>query len=121
VLEALQKADWPGNIRQLRNVLERAVILAGEGIILAKHLVAELNAPSGTIAGPLMDEECIRVRVGAQMSEVEQAYIDLVLKHTNNNRTRAADILGISLRTLQNRIRGVRELPDGEAKGASTG
>jgi DNA-binding NtrC family response regulator len=121
VLEALQKADWPGNIRQLRNVLERAVILAGEGIILAKHLVAELNAPSGTMAGPLMDEECIRVRVGAQMSEVEQAYIDLVLKHTNNNRTRAADILGISLRTLQNRIRGVRELPDGEAKGASTG
>jgi len=121
VLEALQKADWPGNIRQLRNVLERAVILAGEGIILAKHLVAELNAPSGTIAGPLMDEECIRVRVGAQMSEVEQAYIDLVLKHTNNNRTRAAHILGISLRTLQNRIRGIRELPDGEAKGASTG
>jgi DNA-binding NtrC family response regulator len=121
VLEALQKANWPGNVRQLRNVLERAVILAGEGIILAKHLVAELNAPSGTIAGPLMDEECIRVRVGAQMSEVEQAYIDLVLKHTNNNRTRAADILGISLRTLQNRIRGVRELPDGEAKGASTG
>jgi DNA-binding protein Fis len=39
------------------------------------------------------------------MSEVEQAYIDLVLKHTNNNKTRAAEILGLSLRTLQNRAR----------------
>jgi len=63
-----------------------------------------------------MDEECIRVRAGAQMSEVEQAYIALVLKQTNNSRTRTADILGIS----QNRIREVRELPHGEAKGAST-
>jgi DNA-binding protein Fis len=39
------------------------------------------------------------------MSEVEQAYIDLVLKHTNNNKTRAAQILGLSLRTLHNRVR----------------
>ena len=68
-----------------------------------------------------IDEESIRIRVGAQMSEVEQAYIDLVLKHTNNNRTRAAEILGISLRTLQNRIREVRELSESDAKGASTG
>ena len=53
-------------------------------------------------AQPSLDEDSIRIRVGTPMSEVEQAY--LVLKHTNNNKTRAAEILGISLRTLQNRV-----------------
>ena len=55
------------------------------------------------------------------MSEVEQAYIDLVLKHTNNNKTRAAQILGISLRTLHNRVRATSEAaPEKEeTKGAA--
>jgi DNA-binding NtrC family response regulator len=56
-----------------------------------------------------MDEDSLRVRVGPQLSEVEQAYIDLVLKHTNNNKTRAAQILGVSLRTLHNRVRAASE------------
>ena len=120
-LEALQKASWPGNVRQLRNALERAVIIAGEGQILARHLATELNVRPGTSGGPPSDEESIRIRVGPQMSEVEQAYIDLVLKHTNNNKTRAAEILGISLRTLQNRLREVRELSESDAKNASAG
>jgi DNA-binding NtrC family response regulator len=120
VLEALQRAAWPGNIRQLRNVLERAAIIAGEGTILIRHLAADLNVPSGAIAAVPADEESIRIRVGPQMSVVEQAYIELVLKHTKSNKTKAAEILGISLRTLQNRLREVREL-ESDAKGASTG
>jgi DNA-binding protein Fis len=55
------------------------------------------------------------------MSEVEQAYIDLVLKHTNNNKTRAAQILGVSLRTLHNRVRATSEVvaEKDEMKGAA--
>jgi DNA-binding NtrC family response regulator len=108
VLARFQRSPWPGNVRQLRNSLERAVIIAGEGPILPRHLPPE--SPS-TLSGAKDikqqsdDEESFQVRVGPQIHELEEAYINLVLKHTKNNRTRAAEILGISLRTLQNRLR----------------
>jgi transcriptional regulator with PAS, ATPase and Fis domain len=106
VLETFMNASWPGNIRQLRNVLERAVIVAGQGTILTAHLPADPSVPGTALRAPQsVDHESIRIRVGPRMSEVEQAYIDLVLKHTNNNKTRAAQILGLSLRTLHNRVR----------------
>jgi DNA-binding NtrC family response regulator len=87
-------------------VLERAVIVAGQGTILTRHLPADPTVPGSTSPAPQsIDDESIRIRVGPRMSEIEQAYIDLVLKHTNNNKTRAAQILGLSLRTLHNRVR----------------
>jgi DNA-binding NtrC family response regulator len=122
VLAQFQNALWPGNVRQLRNVLERAVIVAGQGTILIRHLPADPSAPgSAPAASHSIDEDSIQIRVGPQMSEVEQAYIDLVLKHTNNNKTRAAQILGVSLRTLHNRVRAVSEgVPEkDEMKGAA--
>jgi DNA-binding NtrC family response regulator len=111
VLANFQKAVWPGNVRQLRNVLERAVIVAGQGTILTRHLPPDPNdLESAPPASPQpTDSESLRIQVGPQMSEVEQAYIDLVLKHTNNNKTRAAEILGLSLRTLHNRVRSSLE------------
>jgi DNA-binding NtrC family response regulator len=112
VLENFQKAPWPGNIRQLRNVLERAVIVAGEGTILSKHLPMQSSVPSSAPAVTEADDS-IHVRFGPPLSEVEQSYIQLVLKQTANNRTRAAEILGISLRTLHNRI---REFPNKDVK-----
>jgi DNA-binding NtrC family response regulator len=108
-------------VRQLRNVLERAVIVAGQGTILVRHLPTDPSVPgSAPAASQSIDEDSIRIRVGPQLTEVEQAYIDLVLKHTNNNKTRAAQILGISLRTLHNRVRAVSEaMPEkDEMKGA---
>jgi transcriptional regulator with PAS, ATPase and Fis domain len=115
VLEKFQGLSWPGNVRQLRNVLERAVIVAGEGAILTRHLPEETSPKSGPI--PAADDgDSIRIRFGPPLSEVEEAYIDFVLKHTNQNRTRAAEILGISIRTLQNRL---RELAEKAAKTAS--
>jgi len=122
VLDYFQNAPWPGNVRQLRNVLERAVIVTGQGTILTGHLPAEANVPETALtAARSTDEDSIRIRVGPQMSEVEQAYIDLVLKHTNNNKTRAAQILGVSLRTLHNRVRAVSDaVPEKtELKGAA--
>ncbi len=109
VLARFQRSTWPGNVRQLRNLLERAVIIAGEGLVMSRHLPPEApSTPPGTTEAPAAaasdDGDTIHFRVGPQIAELEEEYIRLVLKHTNNNRTRAAEILGISLRTLQNRL-----------------
>lgn len=112
-LERFQNYAWPGNVRELRNVLERAAIMAGEGLIQPKHLasdslggisVPEAEEESATPAADVEESEAIRVRTGATMEELEDAYINLILQRTNNNKTRAADILGISVRTLHNRL-----------------
>ena len=108
VLENFRTASWPGNVRQLRNVLERAVIVAGEGTILPKHLQTPTHAKPGAPALPESDDS-INIRFGPRLDEVEEAYIELVLKHTGQNRTRAAQILGISIRTLHNRLRELEE------------
>jgi DNA-binding NtrC family response regulator len=106
VLDEFQTAPWPGNIRQLRNVLERAVIIAGEGTVLFKHLPTGWSAGVPRAAAAEAEiEDMLRIRVGPQIRDIEESYIKLVLKHTNNNRTKAARILGISIRTLQNRLR----------------
>jgi DNA-binding NtrC family response regulator len=105
VLERFRNYSWPGNVRELRNVLERAVILAGEGMIQAKHLAMEANGTEPRQAAANADAgESIRVRPGATMEEIEDAYIDMVLRRTKNNKTKAAEILGISVRTLHNRL-----------------
>jgi signal transduction histidine kinase len=88
VLEAFQKASWPGNVRQLRNVLERAVIVAGEGSILPKHLSRDWSGGSSPlpVAADEESDDSIRIRVGPEMRQIEEAYINLVLKRTNNNK-----------------------------------
>jgi transcriptional regulator with PAS, ATPase and Fis domain len=111
VIERFEQASWPGNVRQLRNVLERAVIIAHEGLILPKHLRSD-----ELVSRPPIDQESedtIRIRVGLEMREVEEAYINLVLKQTNNNKIRAAEILGVSARTLYSRARERRETTSG--------
>ena len=108
--------SWPGNVRQLRNILERAVIMAGEGEILMKHL-PKMLAPQIEPAVP-QDEspDMLRVRMGTPMCDVEEAYIHLALKYTRNNKHRAAELLGISLRNLHNKVRAYA---DRNAAGAS--
>jgi len=105
VLSRFQTYDWPGNVRELRNVLERAVILAGEGVIQVAHLPAGFAgapAPSGSI--PSENGE-LRVHVGQTIEQTERALIELTLEHTKNNKTRAAEILGISQKTLFNKLK----------------
>ncbi|MCC6858834.1 MAG: sigma-54-dependent Fis family transcriptional regulator [Bryobacterales bacterium] len=106
VLEAFRRHHWPGNVRELRNVLERAVILAGEGSITAAHLPFNFGAPAGAPRRPEPDDtDSVRLRVGATVGEAEKALIQLTLQHTKNNKTRAAEILGISLKTLHNKLK----------------
>ena len=118
VLRRLEAGSWPGNVRELRNVIERAVIMAGEGEIQLHHLpgvVAALKAePPPALDGVL------QLRAGSTMSEVEEAYLRLTLKHTNNNRRLAAEMLGLCLRTLHNKLREY-EAPKAKSAAASSG
>lgn len=99
---ALQRRSWPGNIRELRNVMERAAILAGEGPIRLAHLPAVTGE---TAATAVVDPEAIPIRVGMTVDECEKALIFKTLEHTKQNKTRAAEILGISLKTMHNKLK----------------
>jgi DNA-binding NtrC family response regulator len=106
VREQLKRYSWPGNVRELRNVLERAVILAGEGTVTKHHLPRDFGVPAG--ARPVLQEvepDVVRLPVGTTVGEAEKALIQVTLQHTRNNKTRAAEILGISLKTLFNKLK----------------
>jgi DNA-binding NtrC family response regulator len=107
VLEAFAGLQWPGNVRELRNVLERAVIIAGEGTLRTSHLSLQPGAsePASAASEAGGGAGLVRLRVGATVDEAEKALILLTLDHTKNNKTRAAEILGISLKTLHNKLK----------------
>jgi len=115
VIDYLTRHSWPGNVRELRNVLERAVILAGEGPIEPRHLPAFLlgettgqsaaAAAAGASAAPALQMEGVQFAIGTTVEEAEKGLILRTLEHTRNNKTRAAEILGISLKTLHNKLK----------------
>jgi DNA-binding NtrC family response regulator len=164
--ELFEAYDWPGNIRELRNVLERSVILTGQGEIQAAQLPSHIRearsaapkprrvespaeatpppaapvpvdgastaaAVESNVPQPLSvaaavgvslpqsvgartsepDTDAIRVAIGTTVEEAEKGLILRTLEHTRNNKTRAAEILGISLKTLHNKLKeyGARE------------
>jgi DNA-binding NtrC family response regulator len=104
VLARFQEYAWPGNVRELRNVLERATIVAGEGEIHVNHLPGTIAPPQRSSVQKEHDPNTLSMRIGDTLDEIEEAYINLVLKYTNNNKTRTAEIIGISLRTLHNKL-----------------
>jgi DNA-binding NtrC family response regulator len=106
VSEQFRRHHWPGNVRELRNTLERAVILAGEGTIGMDHLPNNFNSVAAvTRANDDRDPTTVRLRVGTTISDAEKVLIQRTLQHTKNNKTRAAEILGISLKTLHNKLK----------------
>jgi DNA-binding NtrC family response regulator len=106
-LERLAAHSWPGNARELRNVLEWAMITAGDGTLLPRHLPKTLGPAAG--AKPVAHEDdtdnhhC-QFELGRTLEHIEQEYVAATLKLTNNDRKKAARLLGISLRTLYNRL-----------------
>jgi DNA-binding NtrC family response regulator len=114
-LAVLRRYPWPGNVRELRNVLERAVIVCPGELIGVEHLPAPLApAPTGAApaVAPLPDaggsEPVLRLPIGTTVDEAERQLILGTLEHTGNNKTRAAEILGISLKTLHNKLNKLR-------------
>src|SRR5438552_12574904 len=103
VLNLFHNYSWPGNVRELRNTLERAVIVCDGAVIETRHLPPGFGqAPLRTSAN---DPDAVRLGVGTTVEEAEKMLILKTLEATSNNKTRAAEILGISLKTLHNKLK----------------
>jgi DNA-binding NtrC family response regulator len=99
----LERYPWPGNIRELRNVIERATILADGDFIEARHL------PPPVVSRSEQTLPTVTLSPGTTVDEAERRLILLTLEHTRNNKTRAAEILGISLKTLHNKLNRMKQ------------
>jgi DNA-binding NtrC family response regulator len=105
ILDRMMAYDWPGNARELRNTIERAVILCPDGAPLdAAHLPSTFGKAQ-TQAVPVLDANIVAVRVGTTVDEAERMLIVRTLESTGQNKTRAAEILGVSLKTLHNKLK----------------
>jgi DNA-binding NtrC family response regulator len=104
-LDVLQFHAWPGNVRELRNVIERAVIICS-GEQIERHHFAPYPIEQRE---RLRNEDTIMLPVGTPLEEVERQMIMRTLQKTKNNKTRAAELLGISLKTLHNKLNLYRE------------
>jgi DNA-binding NtrC family response regulator len=104
-LTVLQYHAWPGNVRELRNVIERAVIICS-GEQIERHHFAPYPIDQRE---RLRIEDTISFPVGTPLEEVERQMIMRTLSKTGNNKTRAAELLGISLKTMHNKLNLYRD------------
>jgi len=121
-LAALQERNWEGNVRELRNLVERAVILTSAGTLRLSHL------PHGTPTPVPMNEQepvaaqvtphvandpgAVRIPLGTTIDDAERVLIEATLVHASMNKTRAASILGITTKTLHTKLRQYQLAPD---------
>ncbi len=95
-LQALKSHPWPGNVRQLRNVIERAVIVGRPPLLTLSDLPGEIK--------PGLTDGTMQIRLGSTLDDVERELIVKTIEYTGGNKTRAAEVLGVSLKTLYNRL-----------------
>lgn len=96
-VSCLESYPWPGNIRELKNVIQRAVISCSGDILEMEHLPRR-------IAMHRHKDVTVTIRIGMSIAEVEKEMIIRTLDHANNNRTMASELLGISRRSLYNKM-----------------
>lgn len=103
--EAQQKLlsySWPGNVRELANIIERAVVMDNTQIISPEHLI--LNIETNNNHTTYKDTNEIKLPIGISLQELEKQFIIETLEKQNNNKTKTAEVLGISIRTLRNKL-----------------
>ena len=103
----LKRQEWRGNVRELRNVLERAVLISSQPVLDLQDFSVSLDQRT----------ELERVNMEASslcLREMEQKMISKALEKTQGNRTHAAKILGISIRTLRNKLNEYKREPSAE-------
>jgi len=98
-LQTLLRHPWPGNVRELRNTIERAMIVCETDLVASRHLPPSIASETKG-DGP----DSITVPFGISLEEAEKDLIRRTLASVNNNKTKAAEILGISLKTLHNKL-----------------
>jgi DNA-binding NtrC family response regulator len=103
----LELYDWPGNVRELRNVIERATILAKGEFIEPVHL-PRFGAPPRAVEAP-PPTSGVTIAPGMTVDEAERKLIIATLEAAGNNKTRAAEMLGISLKTLHNKLNRMKQ------------
>jgi DNA-binding NtrC family response regulator len=102
VIEQMQRYDWPGNVRELKNMCERLAVMARAETIQLGDLPPEFSADVAASRQPTAHLDAL---AGMSLEDIEKAVITRTLEQTNGNRTRSAATLGISLRTLQRKIK----------------
>ena len=114
-LARLQNYPWPGNIRELENALIHAVILSDGEAVLPRHLPEEIlafgqprvNIPKENYTPE--NQQTVSVPLGASLKTMEETFILDTLAWQNENRTKTAEVLEISVRTLQNRLKDYKQ------------
>ena len=105
VLEALLAYEWMGNIRELRNVIERAMLLDADEEILLDHLPPEIRGTESGADDAQMDTTLLTSFFPMTLREVEKIQIKKTLEQTSGNKSKAANILGISRQTLREKLK----------------
>ncbi len=106
-MRRLEAYHWPGNVRELRNVIERAVILAKGDFLEAKHLPPLVSDRRATTSSGTSGD--VVLTPGMTVDEAEQKLIVATLDAAGGNKTRAAEMLGISLKTLHNKLNRMKQ------------
>ena len=113
-LARLVGKKWMGNIRELENTIERAVLVSNEPELLPEHLFLEPGDSEGT------SQSAISIQAGMTVREMEKKLITKTLQDVDDNRTRASELLGISIRTLRNKLKEYKqEMEASEAETAA--
>jgi len=118
-IERLKQYHWPGNVRELRNVVQRAAIMS-DGTVIEQVQLPDEAEPGATPSGSAAEGPMLRVRVGSSIAEVERLLIFATLEHCGGVKEKTADVLGVSLKTLYNRLREYGQSGEGVASQAET-
>ena len=105
VLAQMQAYQWPGNVRELKNLTERLAVMAPGPNIEVGDLPPELKTLSPPNGDAALNEAAVDAFTGLPLEKIEAAVITRTLDHTEGNRAQAAQLLGISLRTLQRKLK----------------
>jgi DNA-binding NtrC family response regulator len=106
-MAVLNNYSWPGNVRELRNAIERATIVAKGPLLESGDLPPLTSAPETPPLGIPAGADALTP--GTTVDEAERRLIEITLQHTGGNKTRAAELLGISLKTLHNKLNRMKD------------
>jgi DNA-binding NtrC family response regulator len=112
MMDRLMAYDWPGNGRELRNTIERAVILCADGAPLDVGHLPACFGKAQSPAAQAQDASVVPVHVGSTVNDAERLLVLRTLEATGQNKTRAAEILGVSPKTLHNKLKEYSREPE---------